>query len=294
MTKSGKHAVLIGREDELHELYDELTKARRGYMVDALFTDVGIPDFLPDKTTRYDHATVMSFLEVNGAVSHVFCSASVLEREEMAELYYFCEKRGVTFIQIPLYVSSLRRCMNVGRMGHLTLLKPRRAPLSLWYNRALKRAFDLLFSLLALLTFFPLVWVVQAIRVKHRRGGAVFLRQKRCGPDGHVFHCLSFNQTDERTRLSRMPRLINILLGEMSFVGPALRSADDIEDYFREADRYHIRRWPRAGLTGWASVNSHAGQSRPKTALANEVDDDVWYVENWSFWLDLRILLASL
>ena len=285
-----KHLVMVGRQDELQELCDELLSRPREATVEAVFTPDEEHRFLPELTRPYSHSDVLSSLDGLRAPAAVCCSPSVMTAGEMAELFYACEERGIGFMLLPLHVASLRRRMTTARVGHVTMLSPAAQPLSRWWNRLAKRVLDILVSLAALLTFFPLVWVWKAIGVKRRHGGPVFLRQKRCGPDGHVFHQFTFNGP-AHARFALMPQLLNVLGGQMSLVGPALRTAADIEEYFREADRYHVARWPRPGMTGWSRQQSHQGQTRPLTPLQHEVADDIWYVENWSFPLDLRILL---
>lgn len=291
-----KHLMLIGEVAELREFYEEVNKLRKEFAVDVLFVPDAENSFLPECSYMYTHSAVMLYLDQHPELSHVCCSASVMRRDELAELFYTCQERGVKFSLLPIYIASLRRSMKVVQKGHVSLLQPKKEPLAKWYNRLLKRSFDLIVSLLVLLTVFPLVWVVQAIRVKHRGAGPVFLRQKHSGPDGRVFHRLTFNGKDAElgSRLVSMPQFINVFFGEMSLIGPSPRTASDIEAYFSEADRFHVLHWPKAGMTGWASVNSHEGQTLQHSALENEVSDDIWYVQNWTFALDLQILFRAL
>ena len=288
-----KHVVLIGPQEEIYHLADEMQAGRGRCVIDAIFTTQPEAALIPEKTHPYSHEAVMTYLNEHTGVTDVYASAALMGRHEMAELFYACEERRLRFSFLPLYVGSLRRNMRAVRCGHVSLLRSRPAPLSLLGNRLLKRGLDILLSLLLLLTVFPVIWVVWAIAVKRRHGGPVFARTKCSGPDGRVFHRLSFSESAHGAPFRHMPQLLNVMQGEMSLVGPSARTATDIEDYFRQADPYHVSSWPKPGMTGWARVADHSRQVLEKTPLENEVSDDIWYVQNWTLGLDLSILLRA-
>jgi len=176
-----------------------------------------------------------------------------------------------------------------------------------------KRSFDLVVSSAALVVFSPaLAGIALAIYVTS--GGPVLYRQKRMGLDGRVFDMLKFRsmkndaeatgpgwttvRDPRRTRLGRrlrklnldeLPQLINVLRGEMSLVGPRPERPTYIDEFRREVPGYMLRHKVRAGMTGWAQVHGWRGD----TSIHERVEHDLYYIQRWSFWLDIRILFMT-
>ena len=177
-----------------------------------------------------------------------------------------------------------------------------------------KRTFDLAASAVALIVLAPVLGAI-ALAVRASSGSPVLYRQKRMGHDGHVFEMFKFRsmKTDaeatgpgwttardpRRTRLGRwlrklnldeLPQLINVLKGEMSLVGPRPERPAYIDEFRREVPGYMLRHKVRAGMTGWAQVHGWRGD----TSIHERVEHDLYYIQQWSFWLDLRILFMTL
>ena len=293
--KRTKHVILIGDVEELREMHDEWICRDARVAVDACFVAGELPLDASQEQLRYEIGTVEDFLREHGKVSEVYCFSSAVLDADLSRLCYFCEERHIRFVFIPHGLSSLHRRMQTESRGGLTMLVPSRPPLRKLCWRMLKRLGALLGSIVLLLTVFPLVYVVRAIQIKRKSPGPVLLRRKSSGPDGKVFHCLTFRLAEGQavSRLDAMPQLLNVLFGEMSFVGAPLLTADDIEPYIAVAERYHIRHWPKPGLTQWSRVRPHSEQHRMLSPLENAVADDIWYAQHWTPWLDLRILLCT-
>jgi exopolysaccharide biosynthesis polyprenyl glycosylphosphotransferase len=187
------------------------------------------------------------------------------------------------------------------------------APLNRPGNRFLKRAFDLVLSSLALL-FLTLVPVLPltALLVRWTSPGPVLFRQRRVGRDGRVFEMLKFRSMRagseslaftakddprrtpigaflRRTSLDELPQLLNVLRGDMSLVGPRPEVPGLVERFGREVPRYFERHQVKSGITGWAQVNGLRGN----TDLGERVRHDIYYIENWSLLLDVKILLRT-
>jgi putative colanic acid biosynthesis UDP-glucose lipid carrier transferase len=293
--KRRKHVILIGEAEELRELHDEWTCRDACIAVDALF--VSDEPFVDESASwhRYDWDAVEGFLRQHPEVKEVCCTSAAMRDGDLKRLCYLCEELHVRFTFVSSGISSLHRRMSVERRGGMSLLTPCRPLLCSPCWRMFKRAGDVLVCAILLLTVFPLVYVVRAVKIKRKSPGPVFVRQKRSGPDGKVFHCLTFRLAEGQTpsRLDSMPQLLNVLFGEMSLVGMPLLTAESIEPYLALADRYHVRRWPKPGLTQWSRVCSHREQKRELSALENMVADDVWYDQHWTPWTDLQILLRT-
>jgi exopolysaccharide biosynthesis polyprenyl glycosylphosphotransferase len=185
-------------------------------------------------------------------------------------------------------------------------------PLEGW-NQIVKRAFDIAGSVILLLMtgwLFPVIaWLI-----KRSDGGPVFFSQVRTGMDGRSFRLYKFRSMRvdaeeegqwtrnsdsrvtgigdflRRTNLDELPQLFNVLKGDMSLVGPRPEQPEFVERFRSRYPEYHVRHRVRAGLTGWAQVNGLRGD----TSIRQRVIHDLYYIENWSLGLDLRILWRTL
>ena len=196
--------------------------------------------------------------------------------------------------------------------GGLPIVSLQGGPLEGW-NLVAKRAFDILFSAVALILVSPILLVV-ALMVKLTSKGPVLYKQERMGMDGAVFPILKFRtmRTDaessgarmatagddrrtpvgaflRRTSLDELPQLFNVLRGDMSLVGPRPERPVFIEEFKRQIPKYHLRHKVKAGITGWAQINGLRGQ----TSIAKRIEYDLYYIENWSLLLDLKILVRT-
>jgi len=196
--------------------------------------------------------------------------------------------------------------------GGLPLIGLQGGPLEGW-NLVAKRAFDIILALLALLVVSP-VLAVLALVVKLTSRGPVLFRQERMGMDGRTFPILKFRtmRTDaevsgavmaqagdpRRTRvgaflrassLDELPQLFNVLRGDMSLVGPRPERPVFIEEFKRRIPKYHLRHKVKAGITGWAQIHGLRGQ----TSIEKRIEYDLYYIENWSLGLDVKILVRT-
>ena len=181
----------------------------------------------------------------------------------------------------------------------------------------MKRAFDVVFSLGVIVFVFSWLFPLLGLLVKLSSRGPVFFKQMRLGKDNQEFVCWKFRsmrmnvdadvkqatKNDPRvtavgrflrkSNLDEMPQFINVLFGHMSVVGPRphpLRLNDQYRDII---DKYMVRHFVRPGITGWAQVSGFRGETRTPELMERRVELDVWYLENWSFWLDLKIVVKT-
>ena len=198
--------------------------------------------------------------------------------------------------------------------GGLPIISLQGDPMDGW-SRVAKRVFDILFSLVAIALTAP-VMLVTALMVKLTSRGPIFYRQERMGWTGATFHMLKFRSMRvdaERPRapswasaercpphaarhascasysLDELPQFFNVLVGDMSLVGPRPERPVFIEQFRRQIPSYMLRHQVKAGITGWAQVNGWRGN----TSLRSRVEYDLYYISNWSLWLDLKILVRT-
>lgn len=236
--------------------------------------------------------------------------------ENMPRVVKIADDHLLTFYYVPKisqYVTGSFGLQTVGSMPVMTL---RKNPLSRSFNRGMKRAFDLAFSSVALI-FAPLVFIPVAIGIKISSPGPVFFRQERTGFKGKSFKCFKFRTMRvntaadsaqatandprktrfgdflRRTSLDELPQFINVWLGDMSIVGPRPHMLKHTEDYTRLIDKYMVRHIVKPGITGWAQVNGYRGITDQLWKMEKRVEYDVWYIENWNFSLDLKIIFRT-
>ncbi len=205
--------------------------------------------------------------------------------------------------------------MQVARVGHLSGINIGRRPLNLG-EIVLKRCFDVVVALLALFALSPLLALV-AIAIKLDSPGPVFFRQRRYGFNQQPFDVYKFRSMKvekeavfkqasrndsritrigavlRRSNLDELPQLINVVLGEMSLVGPRPHALAHDRSFERRIALYARRHNVKPGITGWAQVNGLRGETLTDQAMAARVEHDLHYIDNWSIWLDIQIMILT-
>jgi exopolysaccharide biosynthesis polyprenyl glycosylphosphotransferase len=222
---------------------------------------------------------------------------------------------------VPRLYEGINERVALDHLGGLPLLALRAVDPKGW-QFDIKHSFDRLASALILAVLSPLLLAV-AVGVKLSSPGPVMFRQRRVGRDGQVFDILKFRSMRarpkgagsfspeegsapggvegedrrtpfgrfiRRTALDELPQLLNVVRGEMSLVGPRPERPEFVSLFDDDIDRYGDRHRVKSGITGWAQVNGFRGQ----TSLADRVEWDNFYIENWSLWLDVKILLLTI
>ena len=215
---------------------------------------------------------------------------------------------------VPDFFEYISLRGGVEELDNIPIINLRDSPLYGW-NRIFKRCFDILFSLIILTIFSPLLAII-AILIKLTSPGPVFYRQERMGLDGKLFTMLKFRtmredaekitgpiwaKEDDKRRtklgaflrkmsLDELPQVINVLKGEMSIVGPRPERPFFIQQFKERVPRYMLRHKMKAGITGWAQVNGWRGN----TSIEKRIEYDIFYIENWSLGFDIKIIWLTL
>ncbi len=247
------------------------------------------------------------------AIDQVIIAMPERSHQELLEIIALCQRGRVEIKVFPDVFQIIASEMSIGDLNGLPLLTVRDIALRGW-KLTLKRAMDIVGSALALIFLSPLMLLVAAL-IKLESPGPVFYVQERVGLDGKPFQVLKFRTMRQdaeangpgwtvandprRTRLGRilrrysideLPQFINVLIGEMSLVGPRPERPVYVEQFRQAIPRYMERHREKAGITGWAQVNGLRGD----TSIVERTKYDLWYIENWSIWLDIKILLRTL
>lgn len=314
-----RHAVvLMGSAESNLRLYQELTEqAWTGYQVVGYFDDAPSPDFPPECAYLGRPAEVVGFLRRNTQVRSLFCCLPPEYRETILQVINYCENNVVHFYSVPDLYNYLQNQVYLNMVGTVPYLSLRPEPLSYPGNKLLKRAFDIVFSLLFLCTLFPFIYLVVAVVTWCTMPGPVFFKQKRNGLNDKEFYCYKFRSmrvngdadrlqaTKEdarvtwwgrilrRTSLDETPQFINVLMGDMSVVGPRPHMLRHTEEYSRLINKYMVRHFVKPGITGWSQVTGFRGETKELGDMENRIKNDIWYIEHWSFVLDLYIVYKT-
>lgn len=311
--------VFVGSGENMLELYREFNGVTYfGYKVvgyfdyqpNPLYTDKCEYLGTPDKT--------MGWLAEHRDVHELYCCLPSKFRSDIVKIINYCVNNLVHFYSVPNVSNYLHHRMYFNMVGDVPYLSFFRDPLSSSVqNRVIKRTFDIVFSLLFLCTLFPIVLIVVTIITKLTMPGPIFFRQKRNGLNDKVFYCIKFRsmrvnddadkvqatKDDPRktkwgnimrkTNIDELPQFINVLLGDMSVVGPRPHMLKHTEEYSQLIDKYMVRHFVRPGITGWSQVTGFRGETKELSQMEGRVKGDIWYIEHWTFWLDLYIIYKT-
>jgi exopolysaccharide biosynthesis polyprenyl glycosylphosphotransferase len=251
--------------------------------------------------------------------THVLVAFSNQPESRLVDIARRCERLGVELSVVPRLFDVVNERIEMEHIGGVPVISLRGTDPRNW-QFAIKHGLDRVGAALALVLLSPLLIAV-AIGVKLSSPGPVLYSQRRVGRDEREFDLLKFRSmrvaaepndflpasglapggvegSDRRTALGRflressideLPQLLNVLRGEMSLIGPRPERPEYVALFAEEFDRYGERHRVRAGLTGWAQVHGYRGQ----TSLADRVEWDNYYIENWSLWLDFKIALMT-
>lgn len=316
--KNRRAVVLVGSTENNVQLYNELTSEDwAGYDVAGYFDHEPNPVF--PKTCAYlgKPQAAIAFLREHSFVGDLFCCLSPSEKEVVMPLINYCENHLVHFYSVPDVHNYCQNQMYMCRLGTVPYLSLRKEPLTHLGNQLLKRCFDIVFSLAFLCTLFPFIFLVVAIVTKCTMPGPVFFKQKRNGLNDKEFYCYKFRsmkvnaeadsvqatKNDPRvtrwgrflrkSNLDETPQFINVLLGDMSVVGPRPHMLKHTEEYSKLINKYMVRHFVKPGITGWSQVTGFRGETKDLKDMEERVRHDIWYIEHWTFMLDLYIIFRT-
>ena len=312
-----KHSVVIvGCGNTAMRLYEEMcSDTGFGYDVLGFFDLYCHPDF-PYKELYAGNLDSLKEFVATHKVDELFYTLSGENREAVQTSLGVCDAHMAKFNYVPQISPYLTRNFQQGQIGFVPVLSVLNNPLESPINAVMKRGFDILFSSLFLLVS-PLIFVPVAIAIKISSPGPVFFRQKRTGYMGGEFWCYKFrtmkvnDDSDSvqatrddprktrlgdflrRTSIDELPQFYNVLKGDMSVVGPRPHMLKHTEIYSSLIRNYMVRHFIKPGITGWAQVRGYRGQTEELWQMEKRVEHDIWYIEHWSFLLDMKIIART-
>lgn len=314
---NSRTVIMIGDGENMVELHHEMTSdPTSGFHVIGYFSDT-LSAHYPKQVPYLGNTNEALFYLSHNGIEHVYCGLPSSQSAIILPIINYCENNLIRFYSVPNVRSYLKRRMHLEMMGSVPILYIRREPLAQAENRLLKRLFDIVFSLLFLCTLFPIIYILIGIAIKTSSPGPIFFKQKRSGKGGKEFWCYKFRsmrvnkdsdklqatKNDPRkTRLGNflrksnideLPQFINVLLGDMSVVGPRPHMLKHTEEYSALIDKYMVRHLVKPGVTGWAQINGFRGETKELWQMEGRVERDIWYLEHWTFILDIYIIYKT-
>ncbi len=250
-------------------------------------------------------------------VDEIFSTITPEQDPRLYELMQQADQECIRFRIVPDFSVFIKGPFYVSYLNDMPILMLRNESLDEFNNRFKKRAFDIIISSLAIV--FILSWLVPLVSllIILESPGPIFFSQLRTGKNKRSFPCYKFRsmyvnkESDtkqatkddkritkigkllRRTSLDEFPQFINVLIGNMSIVGPRPHMVKHTDDYSKIVDSYMVRHFSKPGITGWAQVNGYRGEITEPSQISNRVQYDIWYLENWSLLLDIKIVFLT-
>lgn len=311
--------AIVGINEMAKKIYERFTKDTfAGYKVLGYFTyksetQESPGNFLKDRTYLGDYRDVPEVIKKTG-IEKIIISLPSEEHKVLYDLFKLCEGINVDFMYAPDFIELMTSRLKVEEVDGIPFMKLKSVPMNVW-NRFLKRVFDLVVSSAMLLILSPVMIFISLI-VKLTSHGPLFYKQERVGLDGQKFMMLKFRsmKTDaeiggpqmttrddnrytpfgkflRKYSLDELPQFINVLIGNMSIVGPRPEREFFINTMKDSIQRYLERHRVKCGITGWAQVNGLRGTD---TSMQTRIDYDIYYIENWSIAFDIKIIFKTI
>ncbi len=275
-----------------------------------------------DPTTGYRIGKVWKADELREAIKkgeqvefgdELYVCLSRKERDTIRLLSRECDRQVTQFFYVPVSVESIGLKFQREYINDIEVFTTHESPLQNPMNKMVKRCMDIALSIVFLIPtaiIFPFVYVI----IKIQSPGPLFFRQERTGLDGKNFKMVKFRSMHvnkdadkiqatkddprkypfgnfmRKANIDELPQFWNVLMGNMSIVGPRPHMLAHTEMYSELIDKYMVRHFVKPGITGWAQVTGFRGETKELWQMEGRVQRDIWYIENWTVWLDIRII----
>lgn len=303
-----RNVVVIGKSKKANQLIEVFdTRREFGYHFTAQFSP---------RDKNFELLNCFRYI-VNNNIDEIYCSVSELKNDELTAFINFADNNLKTLKFLPDNKNIFSKKLKFEYYDYLPILSLRDIPLHNSVNAVLKRAFDIAFSLFVI--FGILIWLgpLLALLITLESRGPVFFIQKRTGFDNKEFQCFKFrsmavNESSDlmqagkndmrvtkigkfirKTSIDELPQFYNVLFGNMSVVGPRPHMLKHTDEYASRVDKYMLRHFVKPGITGLAQIRGYRGEIEKESDIQNRIKFDIFYVENWSFFLDLKIIVQT-
>jgi len=314
--KNLRNLLIVGFNDLSKEFKEEIT-----LRPEFGFKFVG---FINEGDNNFDEClgslNELDKILIERNINDVLYAASLDDTDYLTKVQRLCDKNAVKLTLLPQIKALSNSNLEINFLGNFPVLNFRHNRLEQFQWRAVKRLFDITFSLVALVTILWLVYLIIAVIIKTTSKGKVLFNQNRIGKNGKIFLCYKFrsmrgaenNQIDtvqdieritpigkflRKYSLDELPQFINVLKGDMSIVGPRPHAINYNAVYSEMVEEIKLRHRVKPGITGWAQVHGLRGDvfdfEENKIRTKKRIDFDNWYIENWSLKLDVQIIIET-
>lgn len=316
------NAIIVGTGEMAQRAVNVMTNGWNGYNLLGYFAETKDEPLINSTTNEKitylgKKSEIINFIE-NNTVDELYINVTPTGPNEFKEFMKTCDRNMVRVYYVPLTIYGEFRKAKIKEFGDIYVLSQYEEPLRDVRNRIKKRVFDFIVALLFICTLFPFILIIVTIMSKLTMPGPLFFKQKRTGYDGRDFWCYKFRsmkvnkdsdtvqavKNDPRitkwgafmrhTNIDELPQFINVLKGDMSLVGPRPHMLAHTDYYSELISDYMIRHYVKPGITGWAQTHGERGETRTVDDMRRRVEKDIWYIEHWSFWLDIQIMLKTI
>lgn len=307
-----RNTIIVGYTDEaidLKRVFEE--RSDYGYRFKGFFSDKKINDNIIGKLD-----TVHSFC-IENRIDEIYCSLNELSNEKLKELVEFGDENNIIVKFIPDAKAIFSKNLKIDYYELFPVLSLQKTPLHDPYVKKLKRIFDLIFALFVVILLLSWLTPLLAILIKIESKGPVFFKQSRPGLHEKEFLCYKFrsmklNGTTEKeasrndprvtkigriirkTSIDELPQFFNVLIGDMSVVGPRPNLWSQNKTYGNKIKKYMVRHFVKPGITGLAQVKGYRGEIETENDMINRIKFDVFYIENWSLLMDIKIIIQTI
>jgi putative colanic acid biosynthesis UDP-glucose lipid carrier transferase len=296
----------------LHKIY---LNPKYGFKIAGLYTDADVSAEVKNYY-RGKLSEISAFLDAN-TVDEIIISLPYHQSKLINDLFRYADNNMMRVRVIPEFSEYLSQTFSIDYIQNIPIMKLRSEPLNSFTNRILKRIFDVVFSSVIVIVLFSWLFPIIALIIKFTSTGPVFFVQERTGKDDKAFNCFKFRsmtvnvasdvlqatKNDARvtpfgafirkTSIDELPQIFNVLLNNMSLVGPRPHMIKHTEEYRVLVDKFMVRHFAKPGVTGWAQINGFRGETKYIKDMENRAAADIWYIENWSFFLDVKIVFTT-
>ncbi|MFN6944541.1 MAG: undecaprenyl-phosphate glucose phosphotransferase [Cytophagaceae bacterium] len=311
-----KTVVIVGSGGAGNQMYQFMKKHEdTGYKFLGFFDDY--PEKSIHKGLIKGNIPDMNIFIQENHVDEIFCALPLTETKKIRDLMLLADNHLIRLRLVPDFRGFYNKKVNIEFYDSIPVLTVRQEPLESLFNRFIKRSFDIIFSTLVITFAFPIIFPVFIVIIKLSSKGPIFFKQKRSGRNNAEFYLYKFRsmtvnadadrkQATEgdvritkigrflrKTNLDELPQFFNVLIGNMSIVGPRPHMLKHTVEYSRIIDKFMVRHLVKPGITGWAQVNGYRGATTEPRWMLKRVRYDLWYIENWSFLLDLKIIFLT-
>lgn len=306
-----RNVVIVGYNSKAIDLKNIFeSRADYGYRFKGFFSD---------KKQNKQIIGTLSILKqfvINEKIDEVFCSIGELSNDQQKDLIEFADENKIEIKFIPDSKLIFSKNLKINHYELFPVLSLEKSPLDNYYVKIFKRFFDILFSSVVIILILSWLTPLLGLLIKFESKGSIFFKQSRPGLNEKEFTCYKFrsmklNQTTEteasrndprvtkigrfirKTSIDELPQFFNVLLGDMSIVGPRPHLWSQNKTYGTRIKKYMVRHHVKPGITGLAQVKGYRGEIETDDDMVNRIKFDLFYIENWSFFLDLKIIVLT-